>query len=57
MKKSLKKLNLSRETLRSLEAAKVRQAAGGTGGWSCFVSCVAECATNESIDAPCEPSR
>lgn len=35
MKKTLKKLVLAKDTLRNLENETVKQAAGGSGGWTC----------------------
>ena len=39
MKKRAKKLTLSKETLRNLDAARLRKAAGGTDTGQCTVTC------------------
>ena len=48
MKKSLKKLSLHRETLRSLEEGAVREVVGGVSVRSCGTPCSAACSV-----APC----
>jgi hypothetical protein len=55
MKKKIStKLRLSKETLRSLAEDEMKRPAGG--GWTCMISCVAECGTEYlSVDGPCEP--
>ena len=54
MKKSVKKLSLSKETLRSLDEAMAREAVGGAPSFQysrCDVSCGIACTV---LTCPCE---
>jgi hypothetical protein len=46
MKKSLKKLALSRETLRSLEEGAIQAVVGGVSARTCGSPCSATCTVN-----------
>ncbi len=45
MKKTLKKLSISRETLQALTSSEVQKVAGGSGALSCLSGCGSGCTT------------
>lgn len=51
MKKSLKKMTLSKETLMNLSENPLQDALGGSGRWTCYTSCLV---SQESCQATCD---
>jgi hypothetical protein len=51
MKKSVKKLTLHRETLRSLEESTIQAAVGGTTARTCGSPCSAACSVYPCVEA------